>query len=66
MDPVVTNHTDWNQTAMYKCNEGYTLVPEEGNKKTCDSMGVWQGDLGECIPSKSFKIKNKILIISDF
>ena len=45
--------TEWNQTAVYKCNDGYSLSNKYDYKKYCGSNGLWEGKLGKCIPSKT-------------
>ena len=44
--------TEWNQTAVYKCNDDYSLYPTTDDKKHCDSYGIWEGKIGKCIPGK--------------
>ena len=58
----VTKHSEWNHTAVYQCNENFTLFPASDNERNCDSDGKWTGGLGECKPSKSSRISKKFLI----
>ena len=50
--PSVTEHTKWNQTAVYQCNEDYSFSSITDNKMYCDSNGRWKGKLGHCIRGK--------------
>ena len=46
-------HSSWNKTAVYKCNEGYALSPPDDNKMQCVENGIWKGTFGTCYPGKT-------------
>ena len=48
----VTEHTKWNQTAVYQCNKDYSLLSIIHNKMHCDSNGKWNENLVKCILGK--------------
>ena len=48
----VTEHTKWNQTAVYQCNEDYSFSSITDNKMYCDSNGKWNENLVKCIIGK--------------
>ena len=56
VESELISHTSWNQTVVYKCEDGFTLYPATYDKIHCAVDGEWKIEtLGICLNDEKLK-----------